>query len=152
MIEGIYEEIVTKLVKSKLEELDPSTFYIKKSPIDKSEAAELLTLSLTSSIRYALTLVKTENQLEHQISIANKIIQYLKEELKHEDFEDDLIESEGKILKAVFSRVDNDFSDLDLRLHQITPYTRLSHSELFTGGNAGISLESELRKEILSSN
>lgn len=40
---------------------------------------------------------------------------------------------------------------MDLRLKEITPYTRLNHSELFTGGNTGLSLESELKKEILSS-
>src|SRR3546814_7544321 len=30
------------------------------------------------------------------------------------------------------------------------PYTRLTHSELFTGGNVGLSLDSELKKEIAS--
>ena len=75
----------------------------------------------------------------------------LKEELKREEFENDLIETEGKILKAVFTKVDNHFTDLDLHLKEITPYTRLIHSELFTGGNSGTTLESELRKEILSS-
>lgn len=30
------------------------------------------------------------------------------------------------------------------------PYTRLSQGEIFTGNNAGISLESEIKKEILS--
>jgi hypothetical protein len=39
--------------------------------------------------------------LETQIEIANKIILFLKEELKKEEFLDDLIETEGKILKAV---------------------------------------------------
>ena len=46
--------------------------------------------------------------------------------------------------------MDAHFSDFDLRLKEITPYTRLTHSELFTGGNGGLSLESELKKEILS--
>jgi superfamily II DNA or RNA helicase len=58
----------------------------------------------------------------------------------------------GEILNAVFSKVDAHFSDFNLHLKEITPYTRLSHSELFTGGNGGLSLESELKKEILSSN
>jgi superfamily II DNA or RNA helicase len=55
-------------------------------------------------------------------------------------------------VKAVFSKVDAHFSDLNLHLKEITPYTRLTQSELFTGGNVGLSLESELKKEILSSN
>ena len=62
-----------------------------------------------------------------------------------------MIAIEGEILKAVFSKVDAHFSDINLHLKEITPYTRLTHSELFTGGNVGLSLESELKKEILSS-
>jgi len=40
--------------------------------------------------------------------------------------------------------------DLDKRIEEITPYTRLVQSELFTGGSAGIDLGSEIGKEILS--
>lgn len=55
-------------------------------------------------------------------------------------------------MKAIFTKIDAHFSDFELHLKEITPYTRLIHSELFTGGNLGLSLESELKKEILSSN
>ena len=112
----------------------------------------MLTKHLSQIIKHALNYIKGENQIELQIEIANKIILYLKEELKKEEFENDLILTEGKILKAVFSKIDTHFSDLNLHLKEITPYTRLTHSELFTGGNVGLSLESELKKEILSSN
>ena len=64
---------------------------------------------------------------------------------------EDLIESEANILSAVFSKLDANFSDFKKHLNEITPYTRLSHSELFTGNNAGISLESEIKKEIFPS-
>ena len=152
MNQGIYEEIVTQLVSSKLEELNKETYYINKSKIDKEEAASLLSRHLAQTIKNAFSLIKGEKPLELQIDIANKIIYFLKDELKSEDFEDDLISIEGEILKAVFSRVDAHFSDFDLHLKEITPYTRLTHSELFTGGNVGLSLESELKKEILSAN
>ncbi|MBK8701373.1 MAG: DUF3427 domain-containing protein [Saprospiraceae bacterium] len=149
---GIYEELVTQLVRHKLAEVDEKTFYISTSAIDKEEAASLLAKHLSQTIKTALAYVKGENQLELQIEIANKIIILLKEELKKEEFTNDLIALEGEILKAVFSKVDAHFSDINLHLKEITPYTRLNHSELFTGGNVGLSLESELRKEILSSN
>lgn len=151
MNQGIYEELVTKLINLKISELEKESFHVKKASVDKSEAALLLSQHIGKTIKHALTLIKGEDILEKQIEIANKIILFLKEELNKEEFEDDLIETEGKILKAVFSKVDSHFTDLDLHLKEITPYTRLIHSELFTGGNSGTTLESELRKEILSS-
>ena len=152
MNEGIYEAIVTQLVSRKLNALDKETYYIKETIIDKEEASSILAQHLSVTIKQAFTLIKGENQIELQIEIANKIVRFLKEELKDEEFDDDLINVEGKILKAVFTKIDAHFSDLDLHLKEITPYTRLTHSELFTGGNVGLSLESELRKEILSAN
>jgi superfamily II DNA or RNA helicase len=150
MNQGIYEELVTQLVAKKIEELEHNKFYIKKSIIDKEEASIILAQHISKTVKHALTLVKGENALEIQINIANKIVRFLKEELQNQEFDDDLIEIEGKILKAVFLKVDAHFSDLNLHLKEITPYTRLSNSELFTGGNVGLSLESELKKEILS--
>lgn len=149
---GIYEELVTKLVKSKINALEKNSYQIKKMDIDKEEASDILSKHLSNSIKFALSLIKSDNILEKQIEVSNKIILFLKDELKKEEFNDDLIETEGKILKAIFKKTNAHFSDLDLHLKEITPYTRLTHSELFTGGNAGISLESELKKEILSSN
>lgn len=151
MIEGIYEELVTQLVSQKLAEIDQNLFYVNKSVLDKEEASNLLARHLSQTIKNALNYLKGENQIELQIEIANKIILFLKEELKNEMFNSDLIATEGEILKAVFSKVDAHFSDFDIHLKEITPYTRLTHSELFTGGNVGLSLESELKKEILSS-
>lgn len=151
MTEGIYEELVTKLVSQKLENIDKKVFYINKSQIDKEEASTVLSKHLAQTIKKALNSVKGENQIEFQIEIANKIISFLKDELIKEDFENDLISVEGEILKAIFSKVDTHYSDINLHLKEITPYTRLTQSELFTGGNIGLSLESELKKEILSS-
>jgi superfamily II DNA or RNA helicase len=152
MIEGIYEELVTKLVLQKLGEVDSNIFFINKKAIDKEEASTILSKHLSFTFKNALNLLKGENQIELQIEIANKIILFLKEELKKEDFNNDLISVEGEILNAVFSKIDTHFADFNLYLKEITPYTRLTHSELFTGGNVGLSLESELKKEILSSN
>ncbi|WP_086476284.1 DUF3427 domain-containing protein [Arenibacter amylolyticus] len=152
MVEGIYEQLITKIVASKLESLSTSQYYIKDTAIDKDEAAQVLSKHLNSTIGYALSLIKGEHAIENQIKIANKIIGVLKEEVDMDLIEGDLIEIEGRILKAVFEKTDAHFSDLELHLKEITPYTRLTHSELFTGGNVGLSLESELKKEILSSN
>ncbi|MDP4588812.1 MAG: DUF3427 domain-containing protein, partial [Flavobacteriales bacterium] len=152
MHHGIYEQLITQLVANKISELDKDAYYINRAPVDREEAASVLSRHLAGIIKQALDLVQREHQLENQIAIANKIIFLLRDELQREDFTSDLVEVEGELLKAVFAKADAHFSNIDLHLKKITPYTRLSHSELFTGGNIGLSLESELRKEILSSN
>ncbi|MDX1772730.1 DEAD/DEAH box helicase [Oceanihabitans sediminis] len=152
MNQGIYEELVTQLVSEKINELDRDKFFLKKSEIDKEEASDVLSKHLSKTLKHAFQLVKGVNKIDKQIEIANKIIRLLKEEFNKQEFDDDLVSVEGEILKAVFSKADAHFSDLDLHLKEITPYTRLTQSELFTGGNGGLSLESELKKEILSSN
>ena len=151
MNQGIYEELITRLVTQKIVELERDKYYINKTPLDKVEASNILSIHLSKTIKHALEYIKGDQQIEHQIEIANKIILFLKEELKKEEFDNDLIEIEGQILTAVFTKIDAHFTDFQLHLKEIIPYTRLTHSELFTGGNVGLSLESELKKEILSS-
>ena len=149
--QGLYEQLINKLVSSKLKDLDRNTFYIKETAVDKSEAARVLSQYLVEVIQFALNLISGEDSIEKQIELSNKIIFLLRTELKDEEFDDDLIATEAKILSAIFSKLDASFSDFEKHLKEITPYTRLSQSELFTGNNAGISLESEIKKEILSS-
>ncbi|MBP6334418.1 MAG: DUF3427 domain-containing protein [Bacteroidia bacterium] len=149
--QGLYEQLINKLISAKLNELDRNKFYIKESKIDKSEAARILSQYLIEVIRFALNLISGDDSIEKQIELSNKIIYLLRTELKAEEFDEDLIATEAKILSAIFKKLDAKFSDFEKHLNEITPYTRLSQSELFTGNNAGISLESEIKKEILSS-
>jgi HKD family nuclease len=148
---GLYEQLINKLIYNKLESSDESIFYIKRTSLDKEEAARYLSLYLGETIKFALNEIKDEGKTLKQVELSNKIIQLLISELPHVDLSGNLIEIEGKLLEAIFSKLDSPFSDFERRIKEITPYTRLSQSELFTGNNVGISLESEIKKEILSS-
>ncbi|WP_324719934.1 DEAD/DEAH box helicase [Salinimicrobium sp. HB62] len=147
---GLYEQLINKLVANRLESIDSEKFHISETTLDKEEASQYLSLYLAETIKYALNEIKEKDRPLKQIELSNKIIQLLVSELGNLELTDNLIESEGKILQAVFSKLNFPFSSLEARLKEITPYTRMSQSELFTGNNVGISLESELRKEILS--
>lgn len=147
---GLYEQLVNKLVANKLESIDAEKFHISETSIDKEEASQYLSLYLTETIKFALNEIKDKDRPLKQIELSNKIIKLLSTELNNVELTENLLESEGKILQAVFSKLNFPFSDFNARLKEITPYTRLSQSELFTGNNVGISLESEIRKEILS--
>jgi superfamily II DNA or RNA helicase len=148
---GLYEQLINKLVFSKLNNLDRNTYFIKETIIDKSEAARVLSQYLIGIIQTALNSISGEESLEKQIEISNKIIRLLRDEIKDDDFEDDIVDTQAKILTAILNKIDSGITDFEKHLKEITPYTRLTQSELFTGNNAGISLDSEIRKEILSS-
>ena len=72
--EGLYEQLINKLVSSKLKGLDRNTFYIKESEIDKGEAARVLSQYLVEVIRFALNLISGDDSIEKQIELSNKII------------------------------------------------------------------------------
>lgn len=148
---GIYEQLINKLISNRLKSLSDEKFYIKSTTLDKEEASRYLSLYLSETIRFALNEIKDEDKISRQIELSNKVIQLLIDELPKIILSEDLIENEGKILEAVFSKSEFRYSDFNDRLRQIIPYTRLSQSELFTGNNTGVSLESEIKKEILSS-
>jgi superfamily II DNA or RNA helicase len=147
---GLYEQLITKLIANKLDLLDHDAYFVKRTPVDKEEASRYLSLYLSETIKFALNEIKDDNKTFKQIELSNKIIQLLINELPSIDLTENLIDNEGKILEAVFSKLDFRYADFQERIKEITPYTRLSQSELFTGNNVGISLESELKKEILS--
>jgi len=104
---GLYEQLINKLVSSKLNELDRSIFFIKESPIDKSEASRVLSQYLIEVIRLALNLITGDDSLEKQIELSNNIIKLLRDELNEEEFEADLIETEAKILSAIIHKIDS---------------------------------------------
>lgn len=151
MQQGLYEQLINKLISSKLNDLDRNTYFIKKNPVDKVEASRILSQYLVNVIRFALNQLSGDDSIEKQISLSNKIIKLIRDELNEEEFDEDLIETEAKILSAIIKKIDSGIFDFEKHLKEITPYTRLTQSELFTGSNAGISLESEIKKEILSS-
>lgn len=148
---GIYEQLINKIVSEKLDLLTGENFYFKKSKIEKNEASAILTQYLTEIINFALNLISGEDSIEKQIKLSNDIVLLLKKELNNQDFSNNILENNTLILNAILPKLDSNINDFENYLKEITPYTGLIQSELFTGSNAGVSLESEIKKEILSS-
>lgn len=151
---GIYESLITESLKQRLSELDPNQFYIAdQKKIDAEEAVHFLSLHLGKAISNALKLIKTDKKellVEKQIEISNNLLKYLTQQISNYQFEEDLLDAEGRILEGILDRLNSDYTDIKLHLSEIMPVTRLTQSELFTGGNVGLSLDSELKKEIRS--
>ena len=148
---GIYEQLINKIVSERLESLSNNKFYFKKSKIEKNEASVILTQYLTKIINFALNLITGEDSIAKQIKLSNDIVLLLKKELNNQDFSNNILENNTLILNAILPKLDSNINDFENYIKEITPYTGLTQSELFTGSNAGVSLESEIKKEILSS-
>ena len=149
---GIYEQLITKALKQKLDSLPSERYFIETRPVDKDIAARYLSQHLTYWIEYALNDVLDKDRPDLQFELANRLLQILLLELRDASISDELLLAEKNLLEAIFTKADSNYPDLGKRLREIMPYTRLTQSELFTGSRASIPLESELRKEIASAN
>ncbi|AYO58858.1 hypothetical protein CO230_04165 [Chryseobacterium sp. 6424] len=152
---GIYESLITDALKNRLNDIDRNEFYVAdQKKLDSDEAVHFLALHLGAAIKSALKLIKAEKKdllVAKQIEITNNILKYLTQEISQYEFADDLVYAEGLILEGVLHKLNSKYTDVKLHLSEIMPLTRLTQSELFTGGNVGLSLDAELKKEIRSS-
>jgi len=151
---GIYETLITRYLKAKLESF-ADQYYIGDQPIDPSEAAARLSKFIGAVLFSALeSIPHGDDRLEKQISLSNDLIKWLCERLNDQKVTDilseDFIDTQGRLLTAVFSKLNPVASDLAAHEKKITPSYGLAQSVLFTGNNAGISMESEIKREILS--
>ena len=149
MKEGIYEQIINGFITDKINELPHDEYYIESIPLKRKDAALLLSQYFSKVLAKALSFIKEkEESAFNQIEIANKLIQLLATEIQNQELEKNIIATEGKILKAIFSKINFPYPDLEKHIGSLFPSTGLRQSELFTGNKSGVSLESEIRKEI----
>lgn len=147
---GIYEKLITQLIEQRL---DRDIFFVGERKLEVAEASIWLSRFLTKVIEYVINSVPAdENQVFNQISLANRLVMWLKEHINDDDFiNENLIDSQGRILTALFNKQNPIATDLPKYTAAIFPLMGLTQSELFCGSNAGLSLESELKREIRSS-
>jgi len=146
---GIYEQLITQLIASRI---DRERFYVGERELNSSEASTWLSRFLSHILEYAIESVpSSDDRLQQQIALSNQLLLWLKTKIQDNDFiEDNLLVIQGKILTALYELKNPVSVDLKNYINDIFPLAGLSQSELFCGSNAGLSLESELKREILS--
>lgn len=149
---GLYEQLITQLLSSRL---DRKRFYIGERVLESAEAAGWLSRFLTRILAFAIDTIPVdagEERLPRQIDLANRLLCWLQQQITKDDgfFSDNLLDSKGQILTALYELNNPIAADLQKYVEDIFPLTGLSESELFNGSNASLSLESELKREILS--
>ena len=109
---GIYEQLINSLISNKLNQLDTNEFYLKTTQLDKNEASIVLTQYLSKILNLGLNLISGEDSIEKQINLVNKIILLLKDEIEKQDFEQNLLDTNTSILKAILPKIDSKRPDL----------------------------------------
>jgi superfamily II DNA or RNA helicase len=147
---GIYEQLITQLVE---QNLDRESFHVGERLLETGEAATWLSRFLTRIIEIAMDSVPNgETRIHQQINLANTIVQWLSKHLNDDQLiSENLLDSQGKILTALFDKTNPIAADLPKYVEAIMPITGLTQSELFCGSNVGVSLETEIKREIQSS-
>ena len=147
---GIYEQLITQVIK---QNLNREQFYVGERQLETAEAATWLSRFLGKLVEHAIDAIpNSKKRLEEQIDLANSLVHWLKDHISDDELiNENLIDSQGRILTALFNSQNPIAANLKDYSHDIFPLTGLTQSELFSGANAGISLETELKREIKSS-
>jgi superfamily II DNA or RNA helicase len=144
MKEGFYERIVTELLEKELND----SYVANIEGFQKDLGIVYLNRF------FQQLLLKSFNQLnsiEEVVTLSNNIIDLLGSATGDKEVLKDKISTNNQILKAIFLNQNNDYIDFDQYVKGVFPSTGLSQSNLFSGGKKEISLESELRKEMQTS-
>lgn len=151
MKEGFYEQLVTKAVEAAISTA-PRAEMVREPLVGEAESV-LLQRFLQPLIRQVLdgmAEARSEDAKAQMVQLVNRIVDMLYQDTGDASLRDEIISEPASVLKAFFHSDQFVHRDVKSHLHAVFPVTGLSVSELFTGSRAGISLDSELRKEMLS--
>ena len=145
---GLYEEVINKGLG---EELDGSQDkLIKSAPIDKAEAAKILSKYITQVVEKGLdNIVDNGGDIQSQIELANKIVSTIKTETRESDFDSLSVDKRAEQLLALFDKT-NSIYGINEKAEIVRPVTSIAQSSLFTGAVHEPQMGTELKKEIAS--
>lgn len=145
---GLYEEVINKGLG---EELDGSQDkLIKIAPIDKAEAAKILSKYITQVVERGLdNIVDNGGDIQSQIELVNKIVSTIKTETRESDFDSLSVDKRAEQLLALFDKT-NSIYGINERAEIVRPVTSIAQSSLFTGAVHEPQMGTELKKEIAS--
>ena len=139
--EGIYENLITDRLSGDISQTEDAGFVCQTEDIDSAESAKMLADFLADTIRKKLE--DRDVPVEEKIELTNQIL----ESANVED-EDMLVEA-PRLLSAVISSQKNaELRATDKAL--VRPLSGFRVSNLFTGGQSGLSLGSEIMRDIAS--
>jgi superfamily II DNA or RNA helicase len=154
---GLYENLINKKIAAYLEKIEANDKDIK--PIEPTEAPSILAKYLSSVLEKALQQINSDNALNKQIDLTNRLISIVEETLSHsendanidDDLENNTLTTPEQLLGIADSTKPINFLTKN-RACFIRPQTSMTQTSLFTGSMHEPQLYTELKKEISSAN
>ena len=143
--EGIYEQVISNKIHEEIKNRE-NEINIQKEEIEKEEAKIVLSKYLQEVTKKSLSLMRNKD-LNKQIDLCNKIINYLSEQVEDEEIKENNIHKNGEILLSIEEKLNKS----KIKNNNIRPITPISQSYLFTNSNNEPDLINELKREIASS-
>jgi len=138
---GIYETIITQALAKRLAQLPKERFSVEKHPLDADEETFSLALFLAKRIAKVLLRIKGNDESKRRAQFCNQLLEVIANQPQiSPDEADKLIET----VEELVAIRDTTKSPL------VRPNTPLSTAALFTGATSDLTLENELKREILT--
>jgi len=151
MKEGFYEKVMTLSLLDSLNNESDKIYEVEA--FTKSKGIALMQRYFQDVLLRAFNQIAEEREelaKAKLIDFVNTLVRITADFLNDPDFEDDKIAQNGEILKAFFRASTFAAASLKEQIKEIFPITGLSESALFNGSKHTPSLESELKKEMLT--
>lgn len=146
--DGLYEQVINKELVTELDaEKDK---LVKKAPIDKAEASQILSKYISLVVEKGLdNLVDNGGDIQAQIDLTNKIVSTIKAQTHEDAFDGLSVDERAEQLLALFDKTNTIYS-INEKAEVVRPVTSLAQSSLFTGAVHEPQMGTELKKEIPS--
>lgn len=141
LTQGIYENLINKEISEDIRQAEANNMVCQRSDIDKAESPSMLAQYLSKVIRNKLDDDSLSN--EQRVDFVNQILQLSQVE------DNSQITDKDKFLSEVKSPLQQ-AKEIATGKQMDRPLSGFRVSNLFTGGNSELSLNSEIQKDIAS--
>jgi len=145
---GIYENLIYEALQRKLAAINKSQYAINTLSIDSAEAPRLLTNYISRILSRLLTDDKLFDGLEERINFINKILHYIEHEWQC-DTNNDMLVVQNELLSGIIAKAGKNEAQIKA-CNLLRPKSGFTASNLFTGSNHDLSLQSEINLDIQS--
>jgi superfamily II DNA or RNA helicase len=144
---GIYENLIYKALLKKLLQL-PENRHALKIPMDSAEAPKLLTNYIAGIIQQMLGDDKIFEGIEEKIGFVNQVIRFIETDW-NPNWDDDLLVQGDKLLSGIIDGTGKTPQQIKA-LNDFRPKSGFLSSNLFTGSNSDLNMQSEINLDIMS--